>query len=263
MDLEIRNRAAIVTGGSKGMGKAIALKLATEGARICLVAREEEALRKAVSDVSEISTEEVLFVAGDVSNPALANEVVDKVASAWGQTDILINNAGGPPMGSFLDHDDQAWLAALQLNLLSTVRFTTAVAPGMKQQQWGRIVNITSSLAKEPSAPMVLSATARAGVSAFSKSISHELAEDNVTINTILPGGVKTDRLLSLMKVRAETDGIPLDELVLQRAANLPIKRFAEPEEIADVVAFLTSERGGYVTGTSIAVDGGLTKATF
>ena len=263
MDMGLTGRSAIVTGGSKGMGKAIALKLASEGVRICLVARNENDLEKATSELFAITDMEILAISGDVSDPALAGKVCDAVASKWGQTDILINNAGGPPMGSFLDHDNEDWMAALQLNLLSTVRFTKAVSPAMKNQHWGRIVNITSSLAKEPSSPMVLSATARAGVSAFCKSISHELAEFNVTINTILPGGVQTDRLMSLMSIRAETDNIPLDELVQQRAANIPIKRFAKPEEIADVVTFLASDRGGYITGASIPVDGGLTKSTF
>jgi 3-oxoacyl-[acyl-carrier protein] reductase len=263
MDLELQNRVAIVTGGSRGMGKAIGIHLSREGVKVCLVARDAEVLAETEAEIGSMSDTPVMTIAGDVSDPGLAERAVKTVEDAWGQVDILINNGGGPAMGSFLDHDDEAWLAALQLNLLSTVRFTKACVPGMKNRQWGRIVNITSSLAKEPSAPMVLSATARAGVSAFSKSVSHELAVDNITINTILPGGVKTDRLLSLMQQRADADGIALDDLVKTRAENLPIKRFAEPGEIADVVTFLTSERGGYVTGTSIAVDGGLTKSTF
>ncbi len=263
MNLELDGKVAIVTGASMGMGEAVSERLAGENVRLCMVARNAEDLDATAKRLAAGRDDVVLSIAGDVRDAGLAARVVDEVTKRWGQIDILINNAGGPPMGSFLDHDDEAWQDAIDLNLMSVIRFCRAVVPGMQAQKWGRIVNITSTLGKEPSAPMVLSATARAGVSAFSKSIAAELAADNITINTILPGGVRTGRLESLMRQRAEADGLPFDEMFEQRQSALPMRRFAEPEEIADVITFLASARGSYVTGTSLAVDGGLTKGVF
>jgi 3-oxoacyl-[acyl-carrier protein] reductase len=181
----------------------------------------------------------------------------------FGRLDILINNQGGPPMGGFLEHDDTAWERSIATNLMSVIRFTTLAAPLMIRGGWGRIVNVTSTLAKEPSPQMVLSATLRAGVSAFTKAIATELAPKNVTVNTVCPHAVMTQRSESLLRQSAERQGKTLDEVVSASCATLPMGRWAEPCEIADVVGFLLSDRASYVTGSSIVVDGGATKSYF
>jgi len=260
MNLEIQNRTAIVTGASKGMGLATVRSLAREGARVLMLARNSEALERAAEELrTQQCTVETL--AGDVSDPGLADAAVAKCRDLWGTVDILVNNAGGPPVGGFLEHDAAAWQSALQTNLLSVVRFCKAAAPLMKAQRWGRIVSITSTIAKEPSPAMVLSATARAGVAAFTKSIAAELAPFNISANVICPGGVLTDRLQGLLQARATREKREFGELLKESQASIPAGRFAAPEEIADLIVFLASERGGYVNGVHLSVDGGLTKS--
>ncbi len=263
MKLELQDRVAIVTGGSKGMGRATALALAAEGCDLCLVARDAEVLEKTADDIRAASGRQVITVAGDVARAELAQEVVAATVEQFERLDIVLNNAGGPAMGSFLDQDEEAWEAALQTNLRSVVRFTRAAVPHMKARGWGRVINITSTLAKEPTAPMVLSATARAGVSAFSKAIAAELAPEGITVNTVCPGGVLTERLVGLVEEGARRQGVDYEEQLKTSQALIPMDRFAAPEEIADVIVFLASERGAYVTGASLMVDGALTKGIF
>lgn len=259
----LKNKVAVVTGASKGMGKAIAFEFAKQGAQVCLVSRSKESLEEAVKEIKEQTGREVFFVVGDVKDPLLSKRVYDEVINKWGSCHILVNNAGGPKMGSFLEHSDEAWDEAIQQNLLSVVRFTKQFAVKMKEQQWGRVINISSTLAKEPTAQMVLSATARAGVSAFSKAISNELAEFNITINTICPGGVLTDRLVNLVSEMAKKNSVKYEEQLAQNGSLIPMKRLASPEEIADFTVCLASEKASYVTGQSIMVDGGLTQSYF
>jgi 3-oxoacyl-[acyl-carrier protein] reductase len=261
MDLGIKGKIAIVTGASKGMGLAIVNALVAEGVKVLLVARDAEMLAATVDRIKK-NDGEADFVAGDVSDPGLPENVINKIKSVWdASADILINNAGGPPVGSFLEHGAAAWDSAIQTNLLSVVRFSKAVAPQMKEKKWGRIISITSTIAKEPSAVMVLSATVRSGVSAFTKAISSELASFNVTANAILPGGVSTDRLTSLIRTRAERENRVYEEVLKESEASIPAQRFASPEEIANTVSYLVSQHGSYITGLSISVDGGLTKS--
>lgn len=263
MKMELEGRVALVTGGSKGMGRATAAALAAEGCEICLLARNPGTLEEAAAAITEQTGREVLTVVGDVARAELAQETVDAVMARFARIDILVNNAGGPPMGSFLDHDEAAWNVALRTNFLSVVGFTQAVTPHMMANTWGRVINITSTLAKEPTGRMVLSASARAAVSAFSKSVSAEFAPHNITINTVCPGGVLTDRLVGLIEAGAASSKISYDEQLQASQSLIPMDRFAAPEEIADVIVFLASERGSYVTGVSLMVDGALTKSAF
>lgn len=260
MNLGLQNKTAIVTGASKGMGLATARSLAQEGVRVLMVARNSASLEHAAEELRS-QGRTVATLEGNVADPALADTAVNKCRELWGSVDILVNNAGGPPMGSFLEHDAAAWQSALETNLLSVVRFCRAVAPGMKAQRWGRIVSITSTVAKEPSPVMVLSATARAGVAAFTKSIAIELAPFNISANVICPGGVLTDRLVGLIQARATREKRDYDELLKESQASIPAARFAAPEEIADLIVFLASDRGAYVNGTHLSVDGALTKS--
>ena len=257
------NKVAIVTGASKGIGKAIALGFAKEGYNVCIVSRDENRLKTVSKEISDETGQEVIYYSADVSDANVPDIVIDFVIKNFNKIDILVNNAGGPPAGSFLSQDDESWMFAINQNLLSTIRFTKSVVPYMKKQNQGRIINISSTVAKEPSAMMVLSATTRAGVSAFSKSISQELAPFDITVNTICPGGVLTERLKSLVEDASIKSGLSYEEQLKKSLEIIPMNRFAEPEEIANVACFLAGDKSSYVTGTSIMVDGALTKSIF
>lgn len=259
MKLGIDGRVALICGASKGMGLAIAEAFALEGTKVLMISRNKAALDEAVQKVAFLGGEVAPFV-GDVSNPELPDLAVRRCKELWGTVDILVNNAGGPPIGTFLEHDDHAWEMAVQTNLLSVVRFCKAVAPVMKEQNWGRIISITSTAAKEPPPNMVLSATVRSGVSALTKALAIELAQYNISVNAICPGGVLTDRLVSLIKSRTARENKNYLDLLSESQQAIPAKRFAKPQEIADVILFLASERGAYVNGVSLSVDGALTK---
>lgn len=263
VDYEIKGRVAIVTGASSGMGFASAKGLAQQGAHLILVSRNEEKLVKARTEILALADVDIEIFPGDVMDKALPSRITELAMNKWGRIDILVNNAGGPPMGSFLEHDDDVWEQALEQNLRSVIRFTTAVTAVMTERKWGRIINITSTLAKEPSAEMVLSSTARAAVSAFSKSISIELAQHGITVNTLCPGGVLTDRLHNLLVTAAEKQDKSYDDILKKTQSIIPIGRFAEPEEFADTLIFIASERARYITGTTIMIDGGVTKSIF
>jgi 3-oxoacyl-[acyl-carrier protein] reductase len=263
MKLGIEGRVALVTGASKGIGKSIALSLADEGVNLCLLSRNEENLNLVKNEIENNTGIIPMIIKGDVSDVNLANKSLNTVKEKYGQIDILVNNCEGPPMGNFLEHDIDAWRKAYERNLYSVINFTSEVAPLMKEKKWGRIINITSILAKEPTPAMVLSATMRAGVSAFTKSISTELAEFNITVNTVCPSAVLTDRMISLTNVSAERQGKSYQEIIDSAVASIPAKRFSTPEEIGDYVAFLASERAAYITGISHIIDGGYSKSIF
>lgn len=198
---------------------------------------------------------------GDVSERDELLALHDFLSEGIGLPDIVINNSGGPSMGSFLDHDDKAWQQAFDQGFMAMVRLTRSFSKNMIDKGWGRFVSISSSVAIEPSSTMVLSASMRAGLAAFSKSASLTLAETGVTFNTICPGGVATDRLLDLVKVQADSRGVSLDEVLKESQNSIPMKRFADPKELADLAVFLASEKADYITGRVHVIDGGLTKS--
>lgn len=259
MDLGLRDRVAIVTGASKGMGCATAAGFAREGTKVLMIARTPgplgNAAEKMRADGGDVAT-----LTGDVADPELPARAVEECKSRWGGVHVLVNNAGGPAMGTVLEHAPEAWNAAIEQNFLSTVRFSRAVIGPMREQRWGRIVSITSTVAKEPAPAMVLSATTRAAVGAFTKAIAIELAPFNVTANVVCPGGVLTGRLIALLESRAEREGRDYEELLMESQASIPAKRFATPAEIANVIVFLASDAGAYVSGVSLCVDGALTR---
>jgi 3-oxoacyl-[acyl-carrier protein] reductase len=263
MNYSFLNKIAIVTGASKGIGFSIAEQLLLAGAKVYIISRQKEALDNALMRLNE-SGNKAYGICGDVADPELPKLAINQILLLWGcPPNILINNAGGPPMGSFLDHEEGLWEKTLQTNFLSAVRFAKAVTPGMKENKWGRIISISSTVAKEPSSQMVLSASARAALSAFNKSISLELAPFGITANIINPGGVATDRLVSLVQLQAKKMGISYEEMLKNNSESIPLKRYAEPEEIASAALFLASESASYITGVSLAVDGGLIKNHF
>ena len=259
----IKNKSVIITGASEGIGKAIAENLAKSSANIMLVSRSEKKLIDLKEQLKRKFSIKVEYMIGDVKDPTLAKRIIKESKAKLGGYDILINNAGGPPPGSFLDFDDDIWNEYFNQNLLSTIRLTRLVVPQMKKNKWGRIINITSSLAKEPTPNMVLSATMRAGVSAFAKSISTELASKGITVNTVCPGGVLTNRLTNLIKSSAKGSKKTYKQFLKDSESQIPIGRFASPEEFANSVSFLASDEGRYITGVTLMVDGGLTKSIF
>jgi 3-oxoacyl-[acyl-carrier protein] reductase len=183
------------------------------------------------------------------------------VEERFGQIDILVNNAGGPPTGTFMGFDDEAWEAALQLNLMSTVRLCQAVLPGMRSRRWGRIVNMTSASVKQPIDGFILSSTARSGVVGMAKTLANECAAEGITVNNVCPGWTLTDRVKSLAEERAAKEGKTIQDVVDDYAADIPARRLGHPDELAALVVFLASERAAYITGTTIQVDGGYVRS--
>ena len=261
MELELNGKTAVVFGGSKGIGLAIAQQLFNEGANVCIVSRSEENLVNAKKLISRSHQNKFLTYVGDLGSNDSITGVKTYVENALGLPDIIINNSGGPPRGSFQDHEENAWIVSFEQHLLSLVRLLKEFSKPMTQKKWGRFINISSTVALEPSAMMCLSATMRAGVAALSKSASLSMAETGVTINTICPGGVATDRLLSLISDQSSSTEKSFNELLVEAAASIPMKRFAEPCEVANLATFLCSTKADYITGRTHCVDGGLVKS--
>jgi len=261
MDLGLRNRVALVTASSKGIGKAIARGLGQEGARLSLCARDEATLAATTHELRSAGMD-ILATPGDVSRPADIQRVVDATLAHFGRVDILVCNAGGPPPGDFLDFpDDSAWEKAFQQNLMSVVRLCRQVIPFMREHRWGRIITTTSISAKEPLKGLVLSNVMRAGVVGLVKSLATELAPDGILVTNVMPNMVATDRILTLARRDAEKAGVSLETVMKQYASNIPLGRIATPEEYAQMAVFLASERASYLTGISIPIDGGAMKS--
>jgi 3-oxoacyl-[acyl-carrier protein] reductase len=261
MELELHEKSAVVYGGSKGIGLAIAQQLFNEGANVCIVSRSEKNLASAKKLISQSHRNKFLICRGDLAQKDSILRVKTFLETAIGSPDIIINNSGGPPRGSFQDHEETVWVDTFEQHLLSLVRLLKGFSEPMIQKKWGRFINVSSTVALEPSAMMCLSAAMRAGVAALSKSASLSLAETGVTINTICPGGVATDRLLSLIIDKSSSTGESYEKLLVEAAASIPMKRFAEPCEVANLVTFLCSTKADYITGRTHSVDGGLVKS--
>jgi 3-oxoacyl-[acyl-carrier protein] reductase len=264
MDLQLAGRVALVNGASKGIGRAIAAVLAAEGAAVVISARHEAVVTRAAAEIAAASGTEVVGVAADVSRPGTAELLVGTAVERFGGLDILVNNSGGPPGGRFTDFDDAAWQSAFDLLLLSVVRMVRAALPYLRTSGAGRIINVESSSVKEPIPGLILSNSLRAGVAGLAKTLAHELAPDQITVNTVLPGRILTDRLRGGFVEPARRAGIDVDELVRAEAASdVPLGRVGEPTDLANLVAFLCSELASYLTGLVVAVDGGLIRSIF
>lgn len=261
MDLGLTGRVALVAASSRGLGRAIAAELAAEGARVAMCARGEEALRAAADDIRLETGADVLAVPADLGLPADVARVAEAARARFGGIDILVTNTGGPPAGPFESHTPEAWDAAVRQNFGSVLDLTRAVLPGMKERGWGRIVNVTSIAVKQPVDNLILSNAVRAAVTGFARTLANEVAGHGVTVNNVMPGYTRTDRVTELAAKNAARHGTSPAAEIERWEREIPMRRLGEPQEFAALVAFLCSVRASYITGTSIPVDGGWIKS--
>ncbi|MBE0558184.1 MAG: SDR family oxidoreductase, partial [Proteobacteria bacterium] len=233
------------------------LELAREGAKVAIGALDDPNLNEAADLIRRETGGEVLAIPVDVSDAGQARAVVRTAIDHFGTLDILVNNAGGPPSADFVDIDETLWEKGFRLNLLSTIMMTREAVPVMKAKGWGRIINMTSISVKQPIDGLIISNTIRSGVIGLAKTLSNELAPFNVTVNNVCPGFTMTDRVRNLSRAMAEKEGTTPETIIGRWEASIPMKRLGTPEEFASLVAFLASERSGYITGAAIQIDGG------
>jgi 3-oxoacyl-[acyl-carrier protein] reductase len=263
MDLGLKDRVALVAASSQGLGKAAAMALAREGAKLTLCARRADVIEKVAEEIRQNTGVEVLARAVDVTDPAAVSKLVAETVERFARLDICVTNAGGPPSKSFAETSLADWGAAVGLNLISVVALAREVLPVMQKQNWGRLLTITSVSVKQPVDGLVLSNSVRAAVSGLVKTLANEYGKYNVTVNNICPGYTRTERLTDLATRAAGNEALTREEIEQRWASQVPLRRLGEAEEFANVVTFLASERASYVTGTSIAVDGGLVKGIY
>jgi 3-oxoacyl-[acyl-carrier protein] reductase len=257
VDLGLSGKVALVAAASKGLGKASALSLAREGARVTICARSEAELEEAADEIRAEAEAEVLAVPADLSGPEGITAVVEATAEHFGGIDILVNNSGGPALGKFADFSDDDWRLAFEVVTLNFVRFTRLVVPYMRENNWGRIIGIQSSSVKQPVAGIDLSNGTRPGVAGLMKALMPDLAKDGITINLVLPGSFLTERLLG----HAARDSDTAANLQAAAAQNIPVGRLGEPRELGDLVTFLASPRADYITGATYQIDGGVIRS--
>jgi 3-oxoacyl-[acyl-carrier protein] reductase len=261
MDLGLKDKVALVAAGSRGLGRAVAEELAAEGASLVLCAREAQTLSETAAAIAETYGAHVLAVPADVTVVDDIKRVVESGNERFGRIDILVTNAGGPPAGRFDQLTREQWERAIKLTLLSAVELAREVLPGMRNRRWGRILNITSIAVKQPVENLLLSNSLRAGLTGFARTLANEVAAEGITVNNILPGYTRTERLEELAQMMAEKQGISPAEFRGKWEKEIPMGRLGEPREFAALAAFLVSERASYITGTSIQVDGGWIKS--
>lgn len=263
MDLGLLGRVAVIGGSSQGIGKAIAIALAREGCDVVISARAYGALETAAAEIRDAGGRRVLPVVCDMSRAEDIQRLVQEAIKEFGGIDIVVNNAGGPPTGLFTELGEDSWRQALDQNLLSVVRLTRESLPYLLRSGNGRIINITSVAVKEPMERLILSNTARLGVIGLAKTLSRELGPRGITVNNVCPGKIATSRRMALMEERAALQHRELQEIVDLEEMGVPLGYLGEPEDVANMVAFLASARARYISGTTIQVDGGATLAVY
>jgi 3-oxoacyl-[acyl-carrier protein] reductase len=261
LDLGLEGKVALVTAASKGLGRAVATELAREGASVLISSRDEETLSKAANEIREETGAEIDVRVADLTSAGDIEALVSHATGRFGGVDVLVNNTGGPPAGTFEDLDDEAWQGAFEQVLMSLIRCVRGVLPLMRERGGGRIVNVASSSVKQPIEALTLSNTFRTGLAGLAKNLSIELGPDGILVNTLGPGRIATARSQGLDASQAESRGVPVEEVRAEFEARIPLARYGTPEEFARVAAFLASPANSYVTGQAILVDGGMIKA--
>jgi 3-oxoacyl-[acyl-carrier protein] reductase len=264
MDFGIAGRVAMVAASSKGIGRGVAASLLAEGCRVSICARtadEIDAAREEMAAAAPIA--EVLGSRCDVTRAEDLEAWHAATVARFGPVDILVTNTGGPPAARFLDLTEEQWRQGIDTVLFNVLRLSRLVLPAMRERKWGRIIHLTSLVAKQPIELLTISSTLRAGLSALTKTMSNEFSKDGVLVNAVLPGHILTDRQKHLNEIRSKEEGISVDDYTARAVQTIPMKRHGRASEIGDVVAFLASERASYVTGATIQVDGGVIQSTF
>ncbi len=259
MNLNLTGKTALVGGSSQGIGYAVAQQLAQQGARVILMARDEQKLNDACQKLPQKQQQDHLYLRADLQQPEQAVSGLKSLLDDQPGIDILINNSGGPPPGPAHKADTESYVTAFRQHLIANQLFTQAVIPHMRGQQWGRIINVISTSVKQPIPNLGVSNTIRGAVASWAKTLATELGPDNITVNNVLPGATDTQRLTAIFKNKAHKQNKSLDDIIAAEKQSIPLRRFAKPEEFAYVVGFLVSEAGAYVNGINLPVDGGRT----
>lgn len=258
METGLRNRVALISGASQGLGKATALAFAAEGTHLALSARNPAALEQLASDLRQRFKVQVHVEACDARDRGATEEFVRNAHNLFDRIDVCVTNAGGPPARQFLETTQAEWEDAFALNLRSAVDFAHAVIPHMQKQHWGRIITISSVTVKQPQPQLVLSNAIRAGIMGLVRSLANEFGKDGITANNVGPGYTATDRLIELAQRRSVATGKSTNEVEQAWIDQIPVGRLGKPEEIADAIVWLASERASFITGQTILVDGGM-----
>jgi len=261
MDLGLKDRVAIIGGGSKGLGRACADSLAHEGANLVICSRNAEELDRVAGEISAATGVEVLAVAGDLSQLEDIQALVKRTVDHYGRLDILVNNSGGPPSGRAMDTSEEVWLQSIDMALMFFIRMSRESVQHMKDRGWGRIVNILASSVYQPIDNLVTSGVTRMGAVAYAKSLADEVGRDNILVNNVAPGYLLTDRRMHIFETRAQDTGANVEDLLQAHSSTIPVGRLGRPEELGDLVTFLSSEKNSYTTGATILVDGGVVRS--
>ncbi len=259
MNIDLTNKRAIVCGSSQGIGRAIAIQLAASGANVVLIARNEESLRKVLRELPANKKQNHNIIVADFTNPEELKKKLHNFTSENPPVHILVNNTGGPQAGEAVSADTTEFIQAFSNHLICNQILVQSVVEGMKKEKYGRIINIISTSVKQPLKGLGVSNTIRGAVASWSKTLAGELAQYGITVNNVLPGATKTERLFSLFKNRAAASGKSEEEVAAEWMKEIPAMRFAEPEELAYAVTFLASEYASYINGINVPVDGGRT----
>jgi len=265
MDLGLRGKTAIVAAASQGLGRGVAQALAAEGANVVMFSRTAAAIQAAASDIQAAAGPgaRVLGLAADATEAADLERVVQTTIDTFGGVSILFNNAGGPKPGMFDTLTDEDWQSAFELNLMSAIRLTRLCLPSMRARRWGRIITSTSSSVKQPLPTLMLSNAVRSATTAWSKTLSDQVAADGITVNTLAPGRIDTERIQQIDQDVADRSGRTREEVERDSIASIPMRRYGRPEEFGAAAAFLASEPARYITGVTLLVDGGAFRGTY
>lgn len=263
MEFNLKGKTVLVTAASMGIGRATAELFIKEGCKVAICSRNKENLIKAASEIKSIYSVEPLWVVCDIDKSTDIENTINVIKKNYGDIDILVNNCGGPIPGFFENLSDENWQDAFEQILLSAIRFTRLILPGMKSKNWGRIINITSLSVKQPVDNLILSNSLRSAVTGWAKTLSNQVGKYNITVNNVAPGYTLTARLYELAVSRAKQSGDSHEHVLASMANDVPMKRLARPDEVGSLIVYLASEQAGFITGSTIAVDGGIIRATY